>query len=258
MRNTLFVLVLLSAVLVSSCNNTYIEGNVVDGFGKPVPEATIEVERTEFVSQTDDKGYYRISYVPGDVHVVVSKEGFASSSFTTNILKEMKVEAGPTILYEIPQAEEIFLMQEGQYVELRKGVLHSSKQDISDSWHYRDKYVYSVTYNPEDITAIQKTEEDVVLFDHYPGSVTLVKIMNPGTTGGTLLVRTVDNGARGFAAGDFTETRMFVEGEVVELDAPNCKLRYYTLDAGDYAIVQYNRHSLTAISGPVYLFKVID
>ncbi|MDY0174440.1 MAG: carboxypeptidase-like regulatory domain-containing protein [Bacteroidales bacterium] len=258
MRNTLFVLVLLSAVLVSSCNNTYIEGKIVDGFGKPVPEATVNVEGTDFVSQTNGKGHYRITYVPGDVHVVVSKEGFANSSFTTSILKEMRVDAGPTILYEIPPAEEVFLMHKGRYVELRKGVLHSSKQDVSDSWHYREQYVYSVTYNPEDITAIQKTEEDVVLFDHCPGSVTLVKVMNPGTTGGTLLVRTVDNGARGFAAGDFTETRMFMEGEVVELDAPNCKLRYYTLDAGDYAIVQYNRHSLTAISGPVYLFKVID
>lgn len=258
MKNTLFALILLSAVLVSSCNNTYIEGKVLDGFGKPVPEAIVEVEGTNFVTQTDANGKYRISYVPGDVQVVVTKEGYAGGELAASIVKEMRVLAEPITVYEIPPAEEAFIIDDGRYVELRKGVLHSSKQDVSDSWHYREKYVYSVSYNPEDIPVVRKTAEPITLFDHEDRTVLLAKVMNPGTTGGTLLERVIDNGAEGFAAGDFTENRMFIEGEYLTLNAPNCRLKYYTLEPGDYAIIQYNRTKLIAISGPVYLFKVID
>lgn len=258
MKNTLFTLLLLSAVLVSSCNNTYIEGKILDGFGKPVPEAIVETVGTDYVTQTDTKGYYRITYVPGEVRVVVSKEGYASGELTASILKEMRVVAEPIILYEIPPAEEVFIIQDGRYVELRKGVLHSSKQDVSDSWHYREKYVYTVSYNPEDIPVVRKSKDPIALFDHEPRTVLLAKVMNPGTTGGTLMERIIDNGAEGFAAGDFTEIKMFIEGEYFTLNAPNSRLRYYTLDPGDYAIVEYSRNKLIAITGQVYLFKVTD
>ncbi|MBX2899820.1 MAG: carboxypeptidase-like regulatory domain-containing protein [Cyclobacteriaceae bacterium] len=55
-----------------------ISGKVTDGYGKPIPGATIVVKGTTKGTVSDDEGKYKIEVLEGDQTLVVSFVGFAS------------------------------------------------------------------------------------------------------------------------------------------------------------------------------------
>ena len=130
-KNVGYSIVILSLLItVISCKRTTIEGKIIDGFGKPVKGATVKVAGTQFTSQTDASGEYSVGYVPGNIKVLITKEGFTDTSFSVTIATESIFPAETTSIFEIPKEIGIFVMQDGGYVPLTKGEVSHNTVNI--------------------------------------------------------------------------------------------------------------------------------
>lgn len=250
-------IILLTTLVFTSCKNTVIEGKVLDGFGQPVKEATVKVDGTQFTAQTNRDGEYSVGYVPGDIKVIISKQGYTDTSFSVKISTEAKFPAAAVTIFKIPQSDSLFLMDGTKYSSLSTGNITEDQFNSGDYWSSRTTYIYTVHFDTTKMTTIKKGAGEIKFFDHDPRPLTLLQVQNPFGNGGTLLQRSVNNGGLGFAMGDFGDQGFAPPSRYTNLNAPHCGIRHCTLDVGYYAIVQYQKKSSPAVIGNAYVFRVI-
>jgi len=252
-------ILLLTAIAFSSCKNTVIEGKVLDGFGKPVKDATVKVDGTQFTAQTDGDGEYSVGYVPGDIKVLISKQGFTDTTFTVKISTEATFPAEATTIFEIPNGNGVFLMQDGKYNALSKATVSQQTYETGDVWFKRQSIVFYVDYDNEKVFTIKKGTAQFVFFDNDPNNQTLFKVLNSNDGRRTLMQRNLSNGGLGFAMGDYSDNAEVVK-ETYRLFPKNnsAAIRNVTLDLGDYVFAPYNKRSSNAIQGDCYVIRVTN
>jgi|APSaa5957512622_1039677.scaffolds.fasta_scaffold58670_1 hypothetical protein len=256
--NKLTTLILvLTTIVITSCNQTVIEGQVFDGFRKPVKDATIKIEGTRFTSQTDGNGKYSVEYVPGNIKVLISKTGYTDTTFRVNISAESTFPAKAVTIYEIPKEDKVFFMHDAKYISLTTGSIKSKEYKIrGGDIRHRRKKIYSITYDVTKLVEVQKSE-NLLFFDHDPRPLTLFQIQDANNTGtGVILERKIGNYNFG---GSDQDRGIKPKVKYISLNGEHCGLRKYNLDKGNYLIVNYQKkQGYNAFKGDALVFRVVD
>ncbi len=252
------VVVILLAVLSGCAKKPEVTGEVLDGFGRPLAEATVRVANTTFVATTDRNGRYAVGYVPGKVSVAISKEGYTSGELALDIATEAKYPAQSVTLYKIPVEEGVFAFGSSDYIPLRKANLSFNSKEFPFSW---DKPLFQETYAVTgDFAALDATAEFAFLDnDKHP-----LQLFAVGTQG-VILSRT----KKWMETKD--DARMLADKGIHI--APGLSLRRVALGPVRYAFVTMGASAQMGLGGigsggpafgalghpiaePVYLFEV--
>jgi hypothetical protein len=248
----------LAFVSLISCKKTAIEGRVLDGFGNPVKDAIVKVEGTQFTSQTNNNGEYSIGYVPGDIKVIITKDGFTQIDYTLKISTESQFPAEDKTIYEIPKESGIWLMDfvKKAYVPIKKVMVNKDKTSQSGFLTITEYESYAIQILVDNYTDISMNNNDshFVFFNNDPQNPKLIKLEDLPEGFCEILYRTRRNGAMGFAMGDFTDKINLVNEEFTDLGG-GMSLRKVNLDAGSkYAFVNYVKKQSNPIQDLVYFF----
>jgi hypothetical protein len=97
---TFFKIALLSVVALSlaSCGQKVIEGKVTDEEGNAIADAVVRIDNSQFEARTGMKGEYRLDYIPGEVRLVTSKEGYETQEVVLSVPEKRHYAAPPTQL----------------------------------------------------------------------------------------------------------------------------------------------------------------
>jgi hypothetical protein len=171
-------LILLIAGL-AGCKSAQVTGEVRDGFGNPLPGATVSVDKTTFTATTDTYGRYGVEYVPGKVLVGFAKAGYTSQSLALDIATETKYPAQAVTLYKLPAERGIFAFSASDYTPLERGQLSGSYVDSVATIYGTGSTTYTVAgnYVPIDgsngLTFIDTDEHKLDIYGVGPGGLIL-------------------------------------------------------------------------------------
>jgi len=253
------LLAVLLVALTGCAKKPEVTGEVLDGFGRPLPGATVKVQNTTFVATTSGNGRYAVGYVPGKVIVKISKEGYTSAAMSLDIATGAKYPAQSVTLYKLPAEKGIFAFGTSDYVPLQRGKLSFSSKEFPFSW---DKPLFQETYSViGEFTAIGGGETEVAFLDNDGRNHQLFAI----TTGTVILSRTKK-------WMDTKDDARILKDKAIQI-APNVYLRKITLSKGRYAFVTLGAAAEMGLGGigsggpafgafghpigePVYLFEV--
>lgn len=258
MKKSSFLLTVAITSLFSGCSKPSIEGEIFDGFGNPVKDATIKVEGTQFASQTNGNGRYSIGYVPGDIKVLVSKTGFTETSFSVKISTESTFPAEDKIIYEIPKEQGIWYMdfENKQYVLIKKSDFSLNKWKSSDGWTSVEYESYLVRWS-EIVNAKIKVgpNSQLTFFDNDPETQFLIKLDDGMSEEGCeILQRKIKNGWIGFQMGDYSDKITILKEDYTDF-GNGIFLRKINLEGGHpYAFVNYSKRNEKPIQGLIYIF----
>jgi hypothetical protein len=248
------VLMVFSLVLVS-CKRARIQGKIFDGFGKPVSDAIIKVKGTQYSDRTDRNGSYSIKYVPGEVSVLVSKQGYTDTTFSANIATETTYPAEPLTIFEIPKDNIIYSMYHEKYIPVSKCSVVKQNYSNGDWMGMSQTDIYYVNVDESSILKIKKQDSVDYFLDCDPKNQTLFKLIKDSQNRSIILSRSTGGGAFGLALGDYREQRQIIKEDYLFFKN-NVVLRKMKLDVGDYAFAQYNNGE-NGIFGDVYIFRII-
>lgn len=108
-----------------------INGLVIDGFGRPVDGARVDVQinETNFKANTDDEGRYKVNYLQGDVKISYSKVGYTTIHLQPINLSEItELNFNPVTLWKYPEKGGLYLVSRGNYEEISRNDLFAEKQ----------------------------------------------------------------------------------------------------------------------------------
>ncbi|MEP9411876.1 MAG: carboxypeptidase regulatory-like domain-containing protein [Candidatus Brocadia sp.] len=97
-----------------------IRGRVIDGFGKPVPFANIEVLSDGSKSKTtsDPTGIFSVNYNPGNIKLAFSKEGYVPAYIPLSFEEKTDLSVDDIILWKIPPKGGLFVVGDNDYIEI--------------------------------------------------------------------------------------------------------------------------------------------
>lgn len=255
MKKLTFIFSLLMLFTFGGCKKAVIEGKIFDGFGKHVIDATVKIEGTQFISQTNSNGEYSVGYVPGEIKVLITKQGYTDTTFTLKISTEATYPAEATTIYEIPKENGIYLMQNGNYQPLSKAkvIQHTIKSE--NFWFNSQSTSYYVEYN--NVLTIKKNAAPILFFDNDLNNQTLLTLLATEDGRNMILQRNVSNGGLGFAMGDYKDTAVIIK-ETYRIFKNGLALRSANLEVGDYIFATCTKSITEAIQGDCYVIRVIN
>lgn len=106
---------ILSAVapLLSGCGGAVVEGTVVDPHGEPLPGVAVRVEGTRYSALTNGVGRYKVRYVPGEVVLGFSKNGYTPNRLTRQWPRAQPIREPTAVrLDPLPPAPGVYLMDD--------------------------------------------------------------------------------------------------------------------------------------------------
>lgn len=143
-RVTFLVLVLLP---IFGCGKKpLITGEVFDGFGLPLRDAAVSVEGTTFKTLTDSSGKYAVEYVPGNVRVRITREGYTPADLFLNIASASTYPSQQVTLYKIPPQQGVFLFGQSDYIPLARGRINQQIKTTEIPLNDPDFYSKMATY----------------------------------------------------------------------------------------------------------------
>lgn len=228
-----------------------IVGDVSDGFGAPLRDATVSIEGTTFRSVTSRNGHYGIQYVPGKIKMSVNKEGYWPISLDFDIATESKFPAQPVTLIKIPESQGLWFLGTSDYLPLRKGRISEQKQEFSFSW---DNPLVTCSYIAQGEFVLVDHKSALKFMDNDPNVSILVKVKEGG-----LVFRQVRYWLK-------TEDKFDPLNERATRIQPETYIREVSLEKGKYAFVTIKSDEIGTggpsylrgppVGEPVYLFEV--
>jgi hypothetical protein len=94
---------LCSLFVASGCRQPLIEGVVTDHLGKPAAAVRVELLGSTFSALTLEDGSFSLPYVPGELNMLVSKDGYLPVQRDYDIAISTTYPSAPVVLY--PHAE---------------------------------------------------------------------------------------------------------------------------------------------------------
>ena len=114
-------------VTAAGCTKMAVEGQVVDVTGTPIAAANITVMNSPCHGQTDTEGKFEINCPPGEYTFNVVQNGYITETVDVEAIEHKRYDIGRTVLIKIPESEGLFLLQEGEYVPMKPGLLKQNK-----------------------------------------------------------------------------------------------------------------------------------
>lgn len=208
MKKLLLFILIINAILFAGCTKPTITGKVFDIFGNPVKDATVKIEGTQFTCQSAEDGSYSVGYVPGDIMVKITKQGFTENSFPLKISTEATFPAENKTIYELPSAKGIWFLdlEKKQYVSVKPTSVQMNKWDSSRGFFYSETESYTVPSIDNNKTEIYLDKNKQLTFLDYDSRCqSLVKLSANKNGEWEILNRIKNNGDFGFMAGDFND-----------------------------------------------------
>lgn len=172
----LLFLVLTFPFLKACADNPEISGQVIDFFGDPVEGVKVTIPGTTYNTSTGGDGRYAITYVPGEVHVSFTKEGYTGANMEFTLSTEAAVPAETVVLYKIPKRKGIHLLSEKMYHTLRQSELSREQKKFPSTLKWSAP-AYEVTYStpPHALWSVEASEK-LVFVDNSDTPIALLRV----------------------------------------------------------------------------------
>jgi hypothetical protein len=141
----------LLCLLCVACGKPSLSGLVVDPFGVGLANATVGIENTNLSASTDDRGAYKIDYLPGAFRLQVKKPGYTSSAVAYNLSQPADVPAANIVLYPIPKSQGIFYLGKTGLVELPRA--GQSIRTVREAYGSRYRYYFPLAAGVPELPA---------------------------------------------------------------------------------------------------------
>ena len=138
MKNTVIFAILFS-LMFSGCKtqSQKIEGKVKDIFSNNIEGVSVTVEKSKFSSVTDNSGNYSVDYAPGQIRIILSKEGYTTHHLDLNIQQKSYFPAEDIILYPIPKEKGVFYIdrEKKELLNIRQiGVVEEQRKNSKENF----------------------------------------------------------------------------------------------------------------------------
>lgn len=110
--------VILAAILATSCNPCVVRGTVVDMKGEPIPGVSVSLDAGEPHALTDELGRYALSISPGRVPLHFIKSGYTAGHLVLDVAEPRGVAANPVSLWCLPANTGAYLVENWKYVRM--------------------------------------------------------------------------------------------------------------------------------------------
>jgi len=94
-------------LLFFGCTKPQVKGIVVDNSNKPIQNAEIRIQGTQFKGLTDNAGRYSIQYVPGKLQILFEKNGYTKKNMMIDVATEAEYPADTIRLIKFPGEQEV-------------------------------------------------------------------------------------------------------------------------------------------------------
>jgi hypothetical protein len=104
-----------------------LHGRVIDGFGKPIPFANIEVLSDGSKSKTtsDPTGIFSVGYNPGNIKLTFNKEGYVPAYIPLSLDERTDLSIGDITLWKIPPKGGLFVVGDDDYIAINNAEYYS-------------------------------------------------------------------------------------------------------------------------------------
>ncbi len=250
-----FQLILIAGSLIglmTGCQQTAIEGTVIDEFGQPLTGVSVKVIGTQFEDQTDNSGQYSVGYVPGEFTVHISKSGYSDTTFSVNIATESLLPIQTYPIYKMPEEKGIFFIDKEGYQPLTRLDIQKSQYSSGDYWNYETITSYFTTFLDVDVVAIQVSEKPLVFMDTDLVNQVLFRCLRNEEEEDVILE--VSSKLASFGS----QAQANTPAETYQIFKDGAAVRFVDLDPGNYIFVDYSERGGIDHTKPGYAFQVVD
>ena len=123
---SVFVITVMCIVVVSTSVRAFdtgtIKGRVIDGFGKPIPSATITVASngSKMNATSDTNGVFSIGYSPGNIKLSFLRDGYVPVYIPLSLDESTDLSVDDITVWKIPPKGGLFIVGEGEYIEINR------------------------------------------------------------------------------------------------------------------------------------------
>jgi hypothetical protein len=96
----------------------FIEGFVVDNFGKPIKDVTVAITNLAFMSHSDARGCFTIQYVPGSMDVTLNKTGYSGTAIHLSLTATAVVPLAKVTLLQLPPPNSLSYVSDKHYLPI--------------------------------------------------------------------------------------------------------------------------------------------
>jgi hypothetical protein len=165
--------ILSAFALLAGCRaKPLLEGEVLDGFSKPLKDVSVVVESTRFKAVTDFAGRYQVAYFPGKVNLRYFKDGYTAHTLNFEIATENSVPVERIVLHRIPSTQGVWFVGKEDYLPLERGFVSASES--KGTWGSRYFYRAIPAKPPSPLPTGGGSAARFV--DNHPEYITLLKI----------------------------------------------------------------------------------
>lgn len=133
MARKLTVWVIMAMCIVGISRGVYafdrgtLKGRVIDGFGKPIPSATITIVSNGSKTNTlsDSNGTFSIGYSPGNIKLSFAREGYVPVYIPLSLDEGTDLSVDDITVWKIPPKGGLFIVGDGEYIEMRNAEYYS-------------------------------------------------------------------------------------------------------------------------------------
>lgn len=182
MKRIIYSLIFIS-LIISSCNKPTIDGRVVDMFGIPIDQVKVTIEGTSLETFTNNNGFYESDYVPGNIKVNLSKDGYTPRSFTIEIAEKTDFPAQDVIMIKSPEPNGIYYIDKDnkKYADLPRFAFKIEKGLLKEATYFdkpNNQYIsqYYIEIEDPNILTLDKGESQFIYHSDFGGR-TLYKLM---------------------------------------------------------------------------------
>ena len=108
---------------LAGCGSMAIDGQVVDGRGKPASGAMVSILGTRCTAIADADGTFAIPCDPGDYTIVITQAGYTTREVALQALESKRYDLGKQVLTQIPAEKGLFIYTSDAYAPLNPGRL---------------------------------------------------------------------------------------------------------------------------------------
>lgn len=121
-----------AAILLTACGGEpEIQGQVVDVWGNPVPEATVVLEGTSTRPTTDQHGNFTLPRVEGTVKLKAGRDGYIQGHTDMTVTEGEDLPSPVIRLYPKPEEPGFYVVGKGDYTRLEPQKVYSFSNELT-------------------------------------------------------------------------------------------------------------------------------
>jgi len=107
-----------------------LNGRIIDGFGQPVmfAEVKTECDVSTYSSTTNTSGNYSVSYSPGNVRMIIKKEGYVTMNIPFMVEDAGEFAIDDITIWDVPPKGGLFVVGDSEYIALNSAKFYSDSR----------------------------------------------------------------------------------------------------------------------------------